>query len=146
MKDIHPSLCNHRIYLKDGHNPVRQPQRRMNPELKEVVKENLYKLLNSNFIYPISNSQWLYPLVIVPKKNGKWRVCVDYRELNKATQKDHFPLSFMDQVLDTLSKNKIFTFLDGFSGYNQRQIAPGDQDKTNFTYPWGNFIDKVLPL
>eukprot|EP00253_Pinus_taeda_P032635 PITA_32635 len=96
MKGIHPNPCTHCIYLKYGCKPVRQPQRRMNIALKEVVKEELQKLLSDNFIYPISNNQWVSPLFIVPKKNGKWKVCVDYKELNKATQKDHFPLAFID--------------------------------------------------
>jgi len=64
----------------------------MNPNLKEIVKEELQKLPNVNFIYPISDSLWVSPLVIIPKKNGKWRICIHYRELNKATLKDHFPL------------------------------------------------------
>ena len=64
---------------------------------------------------------------------------MDYRELNKAMQKDHFPLPFIDQVLDTLARKKFFSFLDGFSGYNQIQIAPEDHDKTTFTFPWGTF-------
>lgn len=70
-----------------------------------------------------------------PKKNGKWRNCVDYRELSKATKKDHFLLLFIDQVLDTLVGKQLFSFLDGFSGYNQIQIALEDQDKTTFTSP-----------
>jgi hypothetical protein len=78
----------------------------MNPNLKEIVKEELQKLLNAEFIYPISDSEWVSPLVIVPKNNGKWRVYVDYRALNKATQKDHFPLPFIDQVLDNLAGKK----------------------------------------
>ena len=68
----------------------------MNPNLREIVKEELQKLLNVNFIYPILDSQWVSPLVIVPNKNGKWRVCIEYWELNKATLKYHFPLSFID--------------------------------------------------
>ena len=111
----------------------------MNPKLREIVKEELQKLLNVNFIYPISDSKWISPLVIVPKKNGKWRVCIDYRELNKATLKDHFPLPFIDQVLDTLAGKNYFSFLDGFSGYNQIQVAPEGQDKTTFTCPWGTY-------
>ena len=91
-----------------------------------MVKAELQKLLDVNFIYPISDSKWVSPLVVVPKKNGKWRICVDYRDLNKATQKDHFPLPLIDQVLDTLAGNKFFSFLDGFSGYNQIRIAPED--------------------
>jgi hypothetical protein len=118
----------------------------MNPTLKDIVKEELQKLLQANHIYPILDSQWVSPLVIVPKKNDKWRICVDFRELNKATHRDYFPLPFIDQVLDTLSRKKYFSFLDGFSGYNQIQIEPEDQDKTTFTYPWGNYDYRVLPF
>jgi hypothetical protein len=103
MKGISSELCTHHIYIKEECRPIFQPQRRMNPNIKEIVKEELQKLLNAGFIYPISDSEWVSPLVIVPKNNGKWRVCVDYRALNKATQKDHFPLPFIDQVLDNLS-------------------------------------------
>ena len=71
---------------------------------------------------------------------------MEYRELNKETQKYHFPLPFIDQVLDTLAGKKLFSFLDGFSGYNQIQIAPEDQDKTTFTCPWGTFAYRVLPF
>jgi len=73
-------------------------------------------------------------------------VCIDYRALNKATQKDHFPLPFIDQVLDSLSGKRFFSFLDGFSEYNQIKIAPQDQDKTTFTSPWGTFAYRVLPF
>jgi hypothetical protein len=103
-------------------------------------------LLNAGFIYPISDSEWVSPLVIVPKENEKWRVCVDYRALNKATQKDHFLLPFIDQVLNSLLGKKFFSFLDGFSGYNQIKIAPQDQYKTTFNSPWGNFAYRVLPF
>ena len=105
----------------------------MNPVLKDIVKDELQKHLNANFIYPISDSKWVSPLVIVPKKNGKWRVYVDFRELNRATLRDYFPLPFIDQVLDTLSGKQYFSFLDGYSGYNQIQIALEDQENTTFT-------------
>jgi len=74
--------------------------------------------LDAGFIYPISDSELGVPSS-VPKKNGKWSICVGYRELNKSTKKDHFPLPFIDQVFDGLAGNKFFSFLDGFSGYNQ---------------------------
>eukprot|EP00253_Pinus_taeda_P004662 PITA_04662 len=122
MKGIDPNTCIHHIYIEENSRPIRQPQRRMNPNLRETVKEELQKLLNVNFIYPISDSRWVSPLVLIPKKNGKWRVCIDYRELNKATLKDHFPLPFIDQV------------------------APEDQDKTAFTCLWGTFTYQVLPF
>ena len=78
MKGIDPKTCIHHIYIEENSKPIRQPQRRMNPNLREIVKEELQKLLNVNFIYPILDSRWVSPLVIVPKKNGKWRVCIDY--------------------------------------------------------------------
>ena len=91
----------------------------MNPALKDIVKEELQKLLNVNFIYPILDSKWVSLLVVVPKKNGKWWICVDYWDLNMATLQDYFPLPFIDQVLDTLAGKKYLSFLNGFSGYNQ---------------------------
>ena len=127
MKGIHPDTCIHHIYTQENVRPIIQPQRQMNLVLKDIVKDELQKLLNANFIYPISNSKWVSPLVIVPKKNGKWRVCVDFRELNRATLRDYFPLPFIDQVLDTLSRKQYFSFLDGYSGYDQIQIALEDQ-------------------
>ena len=91
----------------------------MNLSLKDIVKEELQKLLTTGFIYPISDSKWVSPLVVVPKKViGKWRICVDFMELNKATIKDYFPFPFIDQVLDTLSGKQYFSFLDRHSGYN----------------------------
>jgi hypothetical protein len=118
MKGVDPQLCTHHIYVEKDAWPIRQPHRRLNPHLRDIVKEELQKLLDVDFIYPISDSRWVSPLVIIPKKNGKWHIYVDYRELNKATQKDHFPLPFIDQVLDTLTGRIFFSFLDGFSGYN----------------------------
>jgi hypothetical protein len=105
----------------------------MNPSLKDIVKEELQTLLHVNFIYLILDRKWVSPLVIVPKKNGKWRICKDFREMKKDTYRDYFPLPFIDQVLDTLSRKRYFSFLDGFSGYNQIQIPPKDQEKTTFT-------------
>eukprot|EP00253_Pinus_taeda_P034284 PITA_34284 len=91
MKGVHPSVCTHHIYIKEGCKPIRQPQKRMNPALEDIVKEEMQKLLDAGFIYPILDSEWVSPLVLVPKKNGKWRICVDYKELRKSTKKDHSP-------------------------------------------------------
>ncbi|GLJ06692.1 hypothetical protein SUGI_0045310 [Cryptomeria japonica] len=146
MNGTNPAVYTHRIYIKDECCPLKKPQRRVNPALKEIVKEELKKLLKAGFIYPISDNQWVSPLVIVLKKGGKWRVCVDYRALNLATRKDHFPLPFVDQLLDSLAGKRYFSFLDGFSGYNHIQIAPEDQEKTTFTCPWGTYAYFVLPF
>lgn len=146
MKGLHPSIFTHHIYIKEGYKLVCQPQRRMNLTLKDIVKEEMKKLLDTGFIYPISYSEWVSPLVTISKKNGKWIIFFYYRELKKATKKDYFPLPFIDQVLDGLAGKKLFSVLDGFSGYNQIQISHKDQDKTTFTCPWGTFSYKVLPF
>ena len=90
-----------------------------NPNLREIVKEELQKLLDIGFIYLISDNQWVSPLLIVPKKNGKWMACIDYR---KPTIKYHFPFPFIYQVLDTLVGNQYFSFLDGFNGYRSESL------------------------
>ena len=89
MKGIHPDTCIHHIYMDPNISPIRQPQRIMNPALKDIVKEELQKILTVGFIYPISNIKWVSPLVVVQNKfTGKWHICVDFREINKATHKD----------------------------------------------------------
>jgi hypothetical protein len=102
MKGIHPNICINCIYIKESSRPIIQPQIRMNPSLRDIIKEELQKLLDVGFNYPISDSEWVSPLVIVPKKNEKCRVCIYYRGLNKSTRNDHFPIHFIDQVLDVL--------------------------------------------
>ena len=147
MKGIHLDTCIHHIYMDSSISPIRKPQRRMNPSLKDIVKEELQKLLNVGFINPIFDSNWVSPLVVVLNKvTEKWHICVDFRELNKATLKDYFPFPFIDQVLDTLSGKQYFSFLDGYNGYNQILIAPEDQDKNTFTFPWGTYAYRVLPF
>ena len=125
--------------------------------MKEVVRKEVLKWLNAGFIYDISDSSWVSPVHVVPKKGGftvirnekneliptrtvtRWRVYIDYRKLNTATRKDHFPLPFIDQMLDRLVGHPHFCFLDGYSGYNQIAIALEDQEKTTFTCPFGTF-------
>ena len=97
-------------------------------------------MLGVDLIDPISDSRWVSPLVIVPKKGGKWKICVDYKELNKETKKDYFPLPSVYQALENLAGKKYFSFLDGYSGYNQISIALEDQDKITFTCPCGTFV------
>ena len=147
LKGINPKICTHHISLEKESKAVRQPQRRLNPHLPEVVRIEVLKLLQVGIIYPISDSTWVSPTQVVPKKsrvttvkNEKgeelstrlttgWRVCIDYRRLNEVTRKDHFPLSFIDQLLERVSGHPFYCFLDEYSGYFQIEIAP-DQEKT----------------
>ena len=164
LKGIRPSMCMHRILLEDGHKPSVEAQRRLNPTMKEVVRKEVLKWLDTGVIYPISDSAWVSPVQVVPKKGGTtvirtennillpsrtvtgWRICIDYRKLNKATRKDHFPLPFLDQMLDRLADYEYYCFLDGYSGYNQIAIAPEDQEKTTFTCPYGTFAFRRMPF
>ncbi|GJW29326.1 reverse transcriptase domain-containing protein [Tanacetum coccineum] len=130
---------------------------------KRSITFNLDQTLRG-LIYPISDSPWVSPIHCVPKKGGftvvqneeneliptrlvtGWRVCIDYRKLNEATRKDHFPLPFMDQMLERLAGNEYYCFLDGFSGYFQIPIDPRDQEKTTFTCPYGTFAYRRMPF
>ena len=96
------------------------------------VKEEIDKLLRVGFMRPVEKATWLSPIVVIPKKNGKIWVCVDYRKFNAATITDTFPLPFTNGVLDKVAAHEIYSFLDGFSGYNQVHIHPNDQEKTTF--------------
>ncbi|KAG7583654.1 Retrotransposon gag domain [Arabidopsis suecica] len=164
IKGISPSLCNHRIHLENESYSSIEPQRRLNPNLKEVVKKEILKLLDADVIYPISDSTWVSPVHCVPKKGGMTvvrnekdeliptrtitghRMCIDYRKLNAASRKDHFPLPFIDQMLERLANHPYYCFLDGYSGFFQIPIHPNDQEKTTFTCPYGTFAYKRMPF
>ncbi|GJX92919.1 reverse transcriptase domain-containing protein [Tanacetum coccineum] len=132
IKGINPEFCSHKILMEDDYEPAVQHQRRVNPKIHDVIKKEVEKLLDAGLIYPISDSPWVSPVHCVPKKGGMtivtndenelvptrlvtgWRVCIDYHKLNEATRKDHFPLPFMDQMLERLAGNEYYCFLDGF--------------------------------
>ncbi|KAL5573921.1 hypothetical protein UlMin_023518 [Ulmus minor] len=164
IKGISPTLCMHKILLEENSRNSIESQRRLNLIMKEVLKKEIIKWLDAGIIYPISDSVWVSPVQCVPKKGGRtvitndkneliptkvvsgWRVCMDYRKLNKATKKDHFPLPFIDQMLDRLAGKDYYCFLDGYSGYNKIAIAPKDQEKMTFTCPYGTFAFRRMPF
>ncbi|GJY76826.1 reverse transcriptase domain-containing protein [Tanacetum coccineum] len=174
IKGISLSYCTYKILMENDYKPVIQPQWHLNPKVQDVVKNEIVKLLDSGLIYPISDSSWISHIHVVPKKGGMtmvlndnnelissrtvtgWRVCIDYRKLNDATRKDHFPLPFIDHILlkslpelfelvmegaygCILERDVYNCFLDGFSGFFQIPIASEDQEKTTFTCPYGTF-------
>ena len=164
LRGISPEVCTHHIYLEEEAKSVRQPQRRLNPHMQEVVRAEVIKLLQAGIIYPITDSTWVSPTQVVPTKSGVttvhnekgeemptrlttgWRVSIDYRRLNEVTRKDHFPLPFMDQLLDRISSQPFYCFLDGYSGYFQIEIAAEDQEKTTFTCPFGTYAYRRMPF
>ncbi|GJV10490.1 reverse transcriptase domain-containing protein [Tanacetum coccineum] len=153
-----------KILMEDDFNRAGQHQRRVNPKIHEVIKKEVLKLLDAGLIYPISDSPWVSPVHCIPKKGGfivvendenelihtrlvtGWRVCIDYRKLNDVTRKDHFPLPFMDQMLERLAGNEYYCFLDNFSGYFRIPIDPHDQEKTTFKCPYGTLAYRRMPF
>ena len=164
LKGISPSICMHRIYMEESFKPSIENQRRLNPNMKEVVKKEIMKLLDAGIIYPISDSDWVSPIHAVPKKKGiivirnehneliptrmvmGWCMCIDYKKLNKASRKDHFALPFIDQLLERLANHSFFCYLDGYSCFFQIPIHPDDQEKTIFTCPYGTYAYRRMPF
>ena len=154
----------HKILLEENAKTSIEHQRRLNPVMKEVVRKEVLKWLNTGFIYAISDIPWVSPAHVIPKKGGftmirnennelipkrtvtGWRVCIDYRRLNTAMRKDYYPLPFINQMLDRLAGHSHYCFLDGYSGYNQIAIALEDQEKTTFTCPYGTFAFRRMPF
>nr|GEV87156.1 DNA-directed DNA polymerase [Tanacetum cinerariifolium] len=162
IKGIDPEFCTHKILMEGDFEPVVQHQRKVNPKIHDVIKNKVLKLLDGGLIHPISDSHWVSLVHCVSKKDGftvveteenelilnhlvtGWRICIDYRKLNEATRKDHFPLPFMNQMLERLAGNDYYYFPDGFSGYFQIPIDLKDQEKTTFTCPYGTIeVDKA---
>nr|GEZ46230.1 reverse transcriptase domain-containing protein [Tanacetum cinerariifolium] len=164
IKGIDLRFCTHKILMEEDYKPAVQSQRWVNPKIHEVIKEEIVKLLDAGMIYPIFDSSWVSLVHCVPKKGGMtvvanennelilkrlvtgWRVCIDCRKLNDATRKDHFPLPFMDQMLERLAGNEFYCFLYGLSGYFQILIDPQDQEKTTFTCPYGTSAYRRMPF
>ncbi|MCO5554465.1 hypothetical protein L7F22_007994 [Adiantum nelumboides] len=123
MKGVPPSVVQHTIPMISTAKPVQQRPYPMNPKYAKIVQEELEKLIQCGFIYPIEHSEWVSPIIIVPKENGKLRVCVDLKKVNAATRRDHYPLPYSEHVLERVAGKEAYSFLDGYSGYNQITIA-----------------------
>ena len=155
IRGINPVDCMHYIYLNENAKPTREMQCRLNPNMKEVVRTEVLKLLDAGIIYLISDSSWVGPVQVIPKKSEVivvtnvdnqliptrvttwWRIYIDYRKLNSVTCKDHFPLPFIDKILDRLAYHEFYCFLDGYSRYNQI---------ITFTCPFGTFVYRRMPF
>ncbi|MCO5605369.1 hypothetical protein L7F22_059552 [Adiantum nelumboides] len=136
----------HHIKLKEGSKPIVQWLQRLGVIQQDALLVDVRKLLNAGFIYPVEDSEWVSPVVVTPKKNGKWQVCVDYNPLNAATKRDHFPLPFQDEILNEVTRYERYTVCDGYSGYFQIRIAEEDQKKTTFVTPWGKANNGIKRL
>jgi len=164
IKGISPILCTHKIHLENESYSSIEPQRRLNLNLKEVVKKEILKLLDTGIIYPIFDSTLVSPVHSVPKKGGmiviknykdeliptrtitRHRMCITYRKFDAASKKDHFPLPIIDQMLKRSTNHPYYCFLDGSNRFFQIPIHPNDQEKATFTCPYGIFAYKQMPF
>ena len=146
MPGISPEVIQHKLNVNLKRKPVQQRRRVFAPERDQVVIEEVTKLLTTGFIREVYYPDWLANVVLMKKANGKWRMCVDFMDLNKACSKDSFPLPRIDQLVDSTTGHKLLTFMDAFLGYNQIKMAEEDQEKTAFITSQGLYCYKVMPF
>ncbi|KAL6340356.1 hypothetical protein AAG906_005808 [Vitis piasezkii] len=145
MKGIHPSITSHRLNVLPTARPIRQKVRRFHPDRQKIIRIEIDKLLEAGFIREVDYPDWLANVVVVPKKEGKWRVCVDYTNLNNACPKDSFPLPRIDQIVDSTTGQGMLSFLDAFSRYHRIPMSPVTR-KNNIHNTTHLYCYKVMPF
>lgn len=136
MPGLDRSIVEHRLPIKPGYRPFKQPPRKIyKPQVLAEVKAKIERLLEANFIRPCRYADWISNIVLVYKKNGKMRVCIDFRDLNKATPTDGYPMPVANLLVDAAAGHKVISFMDGKAGYNQISMADEDIPKTAFRCP-----------
>jgi hypothetical protein len=132
MPGLYRSIVEHRLPLKKGFRPFQQRARQMRTKVLEEVKKEIEKMLEAGFIRPCRYAEWISSIVPTQKKDGRWPVCMDFRDLNRVTPKDEYPMPVAETLINTAASNKILSFMDGNAGYNQIFRAPEDIHKTAF--------------
>nr|CAH67900.1 OSIGBa0115K01-H0319F09.6 [Oryza sativa] len=146
MPGVPREVIEHRLAVRSGARPVRQKVRRQAPERQAFIREEVARLLEAGFIREVIHPEWLANPVVVPKANGKLRMCIDYTDLNKACPKDPYPLPRIDQIVDSTAGCDLLCFLDAYSGYHQIRMAREDEEKTAFITPIGTYCYTTMPF
>ena len=146
MPGIPPEIIQHKLNVNPDRKPRQQRRRVFTPERDQAVMDEVTKLLAAGFIREVHYLKWLVNVILVKKANGKWRMCMDFTDLNRACLKDSFLLPRIDQLMDSTVGHKLLTFMDTFSGYNQIRMAEEDQEKTSFIMSQGLYYYKVMPF
>ena len=144
MPGIDPDFLCHHLSMDATVRPVRQRRRKFNEERQQVVKDETQKLLSAGHIREIQYPEWLANVVLVKKANGKWRMCVDFTDLNKACPKDSYPLPSIDALVDSASGNKVLSFLDAFLGHHLIAITACFSHERSFALVPGVHLDLVI--
>uniref|UniRef100_A0A2N9IT33 Uncharacterized protein n=1 Tax=Fagus sylvatica TaxID=28930 RepID=A0A2N9IT33_FAGSY len=146
MPGIDPATICHKLNVDPSIRPIKQKRRVFAPDRNQAISDEVEKLLTAGFIREVFYPDWLANVVMVKKANGKWRMCVDFTDINKACPKDSFPLPRIDQLVDSTAGHRLLTFMDAFSGYNQIMMDESDQEKTSFITSKGLFCYRVMPF
>ena len=146
MPGLDLRLVVHTLNVDPEAKPIAQPARIFHTKIEGQIVKEVQKLLAVGFIKPIQHPRWLSNIVPIKKKNGQIKCCVDFRNINRACLKDEFPLPNIDLLIDCAARSIMFSFMDGFSGYNQIRMALRDVEKTAFRTPMGNFYYTVMPF
>ncbi|XP_020547166.1 uncharacterized protein LOC110011435 [Sesamum indicum] len=143
---VAPELILHRLNVDPTMRPVQQKKRNFSIEKNQVIKDEVERLLNAGYITEVQYTDWLSNVVVVPKPGGKWRVCIDFTNLNKACPKDPYPLPRIDALVDSTAGYELFSMMDAYQGYHQIFMAEEDQSKTSFVTERGIYCYKVMPF
>ena len=146
LKPYQDDVFQHTVPSRPDTKPFRQKLRRINPKLAPMVQQELQKMLAAGIIAPTRHSSWCSNLVVVRKKNGQLRICIDFRNLNISCIKDNYPLPDMETLFQRVTGSSMMFVLDGFYGYNQVLVKKEDRHKTTFTSPWGMFEYLRMPF
>jgi hypothetical protein len=146
MPGLHPQVATHKLSIDPMFRPVKQQPHRFRPELQNDIIAEVEKLITASFIKEAQYPRWLTNIVLVAKKNGQVRVCVDFRDLNRACPKDDFPIPITEMVVDATTGYGAMSFMDRSSGYNQIKMNEHDAMDTAFHTPKGNFYYTVMPF
>ena len=146
MPEIEPDFLCHRLAMDPHVRPMRQRRRKFNEERRQTIRDKTQKLFAAGHIREVQYPEWLANVVLVKKSNGKWRMCVDFTDLNKACPKDSYPLPSIDALVDSAAGCKLLSFLDAFSGYNQIKMHPMDEEKTAFMTERSCYYYKLMPF
>ena len=146
MPGIPTKVIQHKLNVNPERKPVQQRRKAFAPERDQAIRDEVARLLTAGVIREVYYPDWLANVVLVKKANEKWRMCVDFTDLNKACSKDNFPLPRIDQLVDSTVGHKLLTFMDAFSGYNQIKMAEEDQEKTTFITSQGLYCYRVMPF
>ena len=146
MGGIDPTIITHRLNASPSFKPVKQKRRSFVPEGQKAINKEVDKLLQAGAIREVEYPEWLANVVLVKKENGKWRLCIDFTNINKACPKDSFPLPRIDLIVDATAGHELLSFMDAFSGYNQISMDPDEQEKTSFVTAQGTYCYHVMPF